>query len=76
MKPIAVFVLVAAFFIAPIAAMAKNTTTTGSTDTQVTNTLAGPPEASNNRTADTHKPTKAELKKAKVNPKPALQDPN
>jgi len=75
MKPIAVFVLVAAFFIAPIAAMAKNTTTTGSTDTQVTNTLAGPPEASNNR-SDTHKPTKAELKKAKVKPKPAMQDPN
>ena len=92
MKPIAVFVLVAAFSMASIAVTAKTVTTTPrSANEQSVNGVAGPPPARGvKREPDRPKqkvvvsaddkssaqPSKEALKKTKVTPPPPLRDPN
>lgn len=80
MKSLTIFVLIAAFFLAPIAAaMAKTTNTGGTSNERVANTLAGPPPTPNSAAAanaGARQPGKAELRKSKVKPKPPLTDPN
>jgi hypothetical protein len=74
MKPIAIFVVVAAFSLVTIAASAKTATAPQNDNERVVNTVAGP--APTPKAADAAQPTKKELKKSKVRQKPALNDPN
>ena len=80
MKPIAIFVLVAAFSVAAVATSAKNATAPGNTNERIVSGVAGPRAAADTsqRTmaAKGQQPSKSDLKKAKVRPKPPLQDPN
>lgn len=78
MKPVAIFVLVAALPLVP--AVAKTKTISGTDNQRVTSTTAGPDAAANagpkDNASTTDKPSKRELKKSKVAPKPPLSDPN
>ena len=80
MKPIAIFVLVAAFAMAAIATSAKNATAPGNTNERMVSGVAGPKAAAETSqraaAAKGEQPSKSELRKAKVKPKPPLQDPN
>jgi len=60
MKPIAIFVLVAAVSVATVAASAKTGTAPGNTDERMISQVAGPPAA-----AKTSKKTAATAEKAK-----------
>ena len=79
MKPIAVFVLVAAFAAAGIAAGAKTVTSSHSTadETSVIG-VAGPAPAGNKpvAVANTSQPSKKALKKTKIKAPPPMHDPN
>jgi acyl-coenzyme A synthetase/AMP-(fatty) acid ligase len=78
MKPVAIFVLVAAFAVAAVVTSAKNATAPGNTNER--RGVAGPKAVAetSQRAAATkgEQPSKSELRKAKVKPKPPLQDPN
>lgn len=80
MKPIPIFVLVAAFSMVTVAASAKNETAPGSTNERMISGVAGPTPTPNSskrtNVAKGEQPSKTTLKKAKVQPKPVLQDPN
>lgn len=80
MKPVAIFVLVAAFSLSLVAATAKTKTIAGTDNQRVTTTTAGPDAAANagpkDNASTTDKPSKQELKKSKVKTPPALHDPN
>lgn len=85
MKPIAVFVLVAVFSVATVAATAKVTNTHQSNqDEQSVVGVAGPAPAGNRpvatdrsaRADQAAQPSKRSLKKARITPKPGLNDPN
>ncbi|HEY0265431.1 MAG TPA: hypothetical protein VGC16_01685 [Rhizomicrobium sp.] len=78
MKSLAIFLLVAVFSDATMAADAKTASAPQGDDDRVANTLAGPPPANNHTGthATSAQPSKKALKKAKVAPKPKLQDPN
>ena len=76
MKPIAVFVLVAVFSVATVAATAKVTTAPQSDSDRVVQGVAGPEVQPLKKTAQVTHPSKQELKKAKIKPKPGLNDPN
>lgn len=78
MKPIAIFVLVAAFSAANVAASAKNATAPGNTDERIIAGVAGPRAAAETaqKKMAAKPPSKDELRKAKIRPKPRLQDPN
>lgn len=73
MKIIGIFVVSGALALA-IPASAKSVSAPQNDSERVTNTLAGPPPTENKLTPA--KPSKKELKKAKVKPKPPLNDPN
>lgn len=82
MKPIAIFVLVAAVTVATVAASAKNATAPGNTDERMISGVAGA-EASaetSKRTVaarsitNAEQPGKPEVRKDKIKPKP--NDPN
>lgn len=73
--------LAAALCLLSVEANAKNETAPGNTDERMVSGVAGPikPDANTpDRKAapKAAQPTKAELKGAKVSPKPKLQDPN
>jgi hypothetical protein len=76
MKPIAIFVLVAAVSVAAIATSAKNATAPGNADERMIAGVAGAAaETSQRRIAlKGEQPGKAEPKKTKIQPKPP--DPN
>jgi hypothetical protein len=79
MKPIAVFVVVAAFSLASVAVTARTVTTTPrSANEQSVNGVAGPPPkkvvTANDKSSA--QPSKKALKKTKVTPPPPLHDPN
>ena len=77
MKPIAVFVLVAVFSIATVAASAKTVTMPAkNADEQSVNAVAGPPPAENVADKSSAQPSKATLKKTKVKTPPPMHDPN
>ena len=80
MKPIAIFVLVAAFSVAAVATSAKNATAPGDTNERIVSGVAGPKAAADTsqRTvaAKGQQPSMPDLKKTKVKPKPPLQNPN
>ncbi len=84
MKPIAIFVLVAAFAVAAIATSAKNVTAPGNTNERIVSGVAGPnaaAETSQRRIAAQagnrgEQPSKPEIEKAKNKPNPRLQVPN
>ena len=80
MRPIAVFVLVAAFSLASVAATARTVTTTPrSANEQSVNGVAGPPPVKKVASADdksSAQPSKKVLKKTKITPPPPLHDPN
>ena len=80
MKPIAVFVLAAAFSLASVVATARTVTNTPrSANEQSVNGVAGPPPAKKVASADDKfsvQPSKKALKKAKITPPPPLRDPN
>jgi hypothetical protein len=67
MKPVAVFILVAAISVAAVAASAKTVTTTGSTNDRMVAGVAGPIAAAN---TSQHK-MKAQAKQAKAKAKMA-----
>ncbi len=71
MKPIAIFVLVAAVSLVTVAASAKTGTAPGSTDERVISQVAGPPAAA---AASKKQVEKAALKKAKDKQKAAPHD--
>ena len=68
MKPIAIFVLVAAVSVVTVAASAKTVTAPGSTDERVMSQVAGPPAAA---VASKKQVEKAALKKARDKQKSA-----
>ena len=80
MKPIAVFVLIAAFSLASAAVTARTVTTTPrSANEQSVNGVAGPPPAKKVAVADdksSAQPSKKVLKKTWITPPPPLHDPN
>jgi hypothetical protein len=80
MKPIAIFVLVAAVSLMTVAASARTGTAPGTADERVIAQVAGPPAAavsSKERiAASSRQSAKAVLKKAKIKQKPPFQDPN
>lgn len=78
MKPIAIFVVVAALSLAAVAASAKTETAPGNTNERLISGVAGPKAAadSSQRTVKGAQPSKSELKNAKIKPKPKFQDPN
>ena len=80
MKSVAVFILVAVFFIATVAAMAKTVTTSrANPNEQSVVGVAGPPPArkvSELRDKSSVQPGKKALKKAKITPPPPMHDPN
>jgi len=80
MKSIAVFVLVAAFSLAAVAASAKTVTMpTKNANEQSVNAVAGPPPAKNVASANDKssvQPSKTALKKSKVKNPPPTHDPN
>ena len=80
MKPIAVFVLIAAFSLASVAVTARTVTTTPrSVNEQSVNGVAGPPPAKKVATVDdksSPQPSKKVLKKTRITPPPPLHDPN
>jgi hypothetical protein len=81
MKPIAVFILVAAFSIATVAATAKTVTSSHSNanETSVI-AVAGPAPAGNKPVAakdqSSAQPSKTALKKSKIKTPPPMHDPN
>lgn len=78
MGPIAIFVVVAAVSLAAVAAVAKNETAPGTTNERMMSGVAGPKASADTpqRAAKSEQPSRSELKKAKIKPKPKLQDPN
>jgi hypothetical protein len=77
MKPIAIFVLVAAFSLVTVAASAKTTTAAPNDNERIVNTVAGPPPTPNAaKVADASQPAKKDLKKSRIKQKPPLTDPN
>jgi maltose-binding protein MalE len=80
MKPVAVFILVAALCIATVAATAKTVTTTrDNANEQSVVGVAGPPPARKVtalRDKSSVQPGKKALKKAKITPPPPMHDPN
>ena len=62
MKPIAIFVLIAAVSLATVAASAKTVTASGNTDERVISQVAGPPQAA---VTSKKQVEKAALKKAR-----------
>lgn len=80
MKPIAILVLVAILPLGMAAASAKTKTISGSDNHRVVSTTAGPDAAANGGPKDnastTDKPSRKELEKSKIKPKPPFSDPN
>jgi hypothetical protein len=77
MKPIAVFVLVAVFSLAAVAASAKTVTMPAKNpNEQSVNAVAGPPPAANAGDKSSAQPSKKALRKSKVKTPPPLHDPN
>ena len=80
MKPVAVFVLIAAFSLASVSATARTVTTTPrSANEQSVNGVAGPPPAKKVASVDDKssvQPSKKVLKRTKITPPPPLHDPN
>ena len=76
MKPIAVFVLVTVFSVATVAATAKVTSATQSDSARVVQGVAGPEVQPVKKIAHVTHPSKQELRKAKIKPKPGLNDPD
>jgi len=80
MKPIAVFVLIAAFSLASVAVTARTVTNPPrNANEQSVNGVAGPPPAKKVATADDKssvQPSKKVLKKTRITPPPPLHDPN
>jgi hypothetical protein len=74
MKIIGIFVVSGVLALAAVPASAKSASAPQNDSERITNTLAGPPPTPNK--AATTQPSKKELKKAKVKPKPPLNDPN
>jgi hypothetical protein len=80
MRPVAIFVLVAALSLGAAAVSAKTVNGGGgnANDRSVA-AVAGPPKAANSTKADENamkQPSKAELKKSKVRTPPPPHDPN
>jgi hypothetical protein len=73
MKPIAIFVLVAAVSLVTVAASAKTGTAPGNTDERMISQVAGPPAAA---TASKKQVEKAALKRAEEKQKSAPHDPH
>jgi hypothetical protein len=80
MKPIAIIIVAAGLSLASVAASAKNETAPGTTNERMVSGVAGPKAAAETSqraaAAKGEQPSKSELRKAKVKPKPPLQDPN
>jgi hypothetical protein len=82
MKPIAVFVLVAAFSLSLVAASAKTVNAPQGDNDRIASTTAGQGAVVNGATTarptdtGTAQPSKKALKKSKIQQKPKLQDPN
>jgi|GEM_PF-5435777 len=80
MNPIAVFVLVAAFSAAGIAAAGAKTVTSSHSNADETSVIgvAGPAPAGNKPVlaTDTSQPSKKALKKSKIKAPPPMHDPN
>jgi len=79
MKPIAVVILVAVFSLAAVVSSARTVTMPAKNpDEQSVNAVAGPPpvrKAANRGKFPAH-PTKAALKKSKIQTPPPMHDPN
>jgi hypothetical protein len=71
MKPVAIFIVVAAFSVATIAATARTVTTTAGTNDRMVEGVAGPVAAAN---ASQHK-MKLQAKNAKTKPRMAAAKP-
>ena len=77
MKPVAIFLLVAVFSLAAVAASAKTVTMPArNADEQSVNAVAGPPPAKKVADKSTAQPSKAALKKSKVKTPPPMHVPN
>jgi hypothetical protein len=80
MRPIAIFVLIAALSLGAPALFAKTVNGgQGNANDRSVAAVAGPTKAANSAKADensTKQPSKAELKKSKVKAPPPLHDPN
>jgi len=78
MKRVTIFVLVAAFSVATVAASAKTVTTSQrNANDQSVNAVAGPPPANTvARDKSSAQPSKKALRKSKIRTPPPLHDPN
>lgn len=80
MKPIGIFMLLAALFLPIVAATAKTVTTSrDNANEQSVVGVAGPPpvrKVTELRDKSSVQPSKKALKKAKITPPPPLHDPN
>ena len=80
MKPVAVFILIAALSIATLAATAKTVTSSRTNpNEQSVVGVAGPPPArkvTEMRDKSSVQPSKKTLRKVKITPPPPLHDPN
>lgn len=74
MKLIGILVVSGALALATTPASAKSASAPQNDNERVTNTVAGPPPTPNKATV--MQPSKNELKKSKIKPKPPLTDPN